>query len=97
LGLAGVGDLIATGGSRLSRNYRVGVGLGEGKPLSQVLSEIGQVAEGVPTTKAICVLAERYRTEMPISRALHDALFEGANLRQTITQLMLRPPKMEDG
>lgn len=96
LGLAGVGDLIATGGSRLSRNYRVGVGLGEGKPLSQVLAEIGQVAEGVPTTKAICLLAERQNVDMPISQALHDALFAGANLRQTITQLMLRPPKMED-
>jgi glycerol-3-phosphate dehydrogenase (NAD(P)+) len=97
LGLAGVGDLIATGGSRLSRNYRVGVGLGQGRALDQVLEEIGQVAEGVPTTKAICLLARRHGVEMPISQALHDALFEGADLRATITQLMLRPPKRESG
>ena len=95
LGLAGVGDLIATGGSRLSRNYRVGMGLGEGKPLGQVLDEIGQVAEGVPTTEAICLLADRHGVEMPISRALHGALVRGADLRETITQLMLRPPKSE--
>jgi glycerol-3-phosphate dehydrogenase (NAD(P)+) len=95
LGLAGVGDLIATGGSRLSRNYRVGVGLGEGKTLAEVLASIGQVAEGVPTTKAICLLAKQHGVDMPISEALHAALFHGADLRQTITQLMLRPPKSE--
>lgn len=97
LGLAGVGDLIATGGSKLSRNYRVGVGLGQGKLLNEVLNEIGQVAEGVPTTKAICLLGKRYSVDMPISEALHDALYEGADLRNTITQLMLRPPKSEVG
>jgi len=77
-----VGDLIATGGSRLSRNYRVGVGLGEGKPLASVLEEIGQVAEGVPTTRAICVLAGRAGIEMPISEAMFGALFEGADVRE---------------
>jgi glycerol-3-phosphate dehydrogenase (NAD(P)+) len=97
LGLAGVGDLIATGGSRLSRNYRVGVGLGQGKSLPQVLGTIGQVAEGVPTTSAICLLAQRYAVDMPISQALHAALFEGVDPRQTIPQLMLRPPKSEAG
>lgn len=95
LGLAGVGDLIATGGSRLSRNYRVGVGLGEGKPLEAVLEEIGQVAEGVPTTRAICLLAQRTGVEMPISEALHGALFEGLDVREAIRQLMLRPPRSE--
>jgi glycerol-3-phosphate dehydrogenase (NAD(P)+) len=95
LGLAGVGDLIATGGSRLSRNYRVGVGLGHGKPLEQVLAEIGQVAEGVPTTRAICVLARHTGIEMPISEAMHAALFDGADVRESITRLMMRPPKNE--
>jgi glycerol-3-phosphate dehydrogenase (NAD(P)+) len=95
LGLAGVGDLIATGGSRLSRNYRVGVGLGQGKPLAKVLEEIGQVAEGVPTTRAICVLARRTGIEMPIAESMHDALFSGADVRESITRLMLRPPKEE--
>jgi glycerol-3-phosphate dehydrogenase (NAD(P)+) len=95
LGLAGVGDLIATGGSRLSRNYRVGVGLGQGRKLEEVLEEIGQVAEGVPTTQAICLLARRIGVELPISEALHKALFEGADVRAGITQLMLRPPREE--
>lgn len=95
LGLAGVGDLIATGGSRLSRNYRVGLGLGQGQRLESILEEIGQVAEGVPTTQAICRLARRTGVEMPISEALHAALFEGAAVRESILQLMLRPARSE--
>lgn len=95
LGLAGVGDLIATGGSRLSRNYRVGMGLGEGRALTEILEDLGQVAEGVPTTRAICLLAKRTGVEMPISEALHGALFEGASIRESITTLMLRPPRGE--
>jgi glycerol-3-phosphate dehydrogenase (NAD(P)+) len=95
LGLAGVGDLIATGGSRLSRNYRVGVGLGQGMPLEVILEEIGQVAEGVPTTRAICVLANRAGIEMPIAEAMHGALFDGADVRESITRLMMRPPRNE--
>lgn len=95
LGLAGVGDLIATGGSRLSRNYRVGIGLGQGKKLEVILDELGQVAEGVPTTRAIVVLAAKAGVEMPISEALYKVLFEGASVRESITSLMLRPPKHE--
>ena len=95
LGLAGVGDLIATSGSHLSRNYRVGVGLGQGKELSEVLDEIGQVAEGVPTTRAICLLAARAGIEMPISEALFQVLFHGALPRESIPHLMLRPPREE--
>ncbi len=95
LGLAGVGDLIATGGSRLSRNYRVGIGLGQGRTLDEILAEIGQVAEGVPTTRAICVLGKRTNVEMPISEALYVILFENASVRDSITSLMLRPPKHE--
>jgi glycerol-3-phosphate dehydrogenase (NAD(P)+) len=95
LGLAGVGDLIATGGSRLSRNYRVGIGLGQGKALEDILAELGQVAEGVPTTSAIVLLGRKTGVEMPISEALYNVLFEGASVRDSITSLMLRPPKHE--
>ncbi|HSV74736.1 MAG TPA: NAD(P)H-dependent glycerol-3-phosphate dehydrogenase [Chthonomonadales bacterium] len=97
LGLAGVGDLIATGGSRLSRNFRVGVGLGMGRPLGEVVGELGQVAEGVPTTRAICRLAERAGMDVPIARALHRVLFEGRSVQQAIAELMLRPPRDEAG
>jgi glycerol-3-phosphate dehydrogenase (NAD(P)+) len=95
LGLAGVGDLIATGGSRLSRNYRVGFGLGVGKTLATILEEIGQVAEGVPTTRAICRLADRTGADMPVTRAIHAVLFEGAPVIATIDALMRRPPRDE--
>lgn len=95
LGLAGVGDLIATGGSRLSRNYRVGVGLGGGRPLASVLAELGQVAEGVPTLRAVRALAARAGVEMPISEALHAVVFGGAPVAQTIAELMTRPPRDE--
>lgn len=95
LGLAGVGDLIATGGSRLSRNYRVGLGLGQGRALNDILREIGQVAEGVPTTRAICTLADRVGVEMPVSRAIYAVLFEGAPVDATIEALMRRPPRDE--
>ncbi|MGC8666960.1 MAG: NAD(P)H-dependent glycerol-3-phosphate dehydrogenase [Chthonomonadales bacterium] len=95
LGLAGVGDLIATGGSRLSRNYRVGIGLGQGKQLQEILQELGQVAEGVPTTRAICCLARQANVEMPISEALYSILFEGASVHRTLRALMMRPAKPE--
>lgn len=95
LGLAGVGDLIATGSSKLSRNYRVGLGLGQGKALATILSEIGQVAEGVPTTRAICALARRVGVEMPISDALYSALFDGDPAVRVLERLMSRPPRGE--
>jgi glycerol-3-phosphate dehydrogenase (NAD(P)+) len=95
LGLSGVGDLIVTGGSRLSRNYRVGYALGQGRALDDVLEEIGQVAEGVPTTRALCDLAARCNIEIPLCAALYAILFEGRPIREIIRELMLRPPKDE--
>ena len=95
LGLSGVGDLIATGGSRLSRNYRVGVALGQGRALSDILEALGQVAEGVPTTRVVCELAARSGVEMPLCMALHSVLFEGRAAPDVIRELMLRPPKEE--
>jgi glycerol-3-phosphate dehydrogenase (NAD(P)+) len=75
-GLAGVGDLIATAASRLSRNWRVGAGLAEGKALPEILTGLGQVAEGVPTARAVARLAERHGLELPVCTAIH-ALLEG--------------------
>lgn len=95
LGLAGVGDLIATGGSKLSRNYRVGVGLGKGQALAEVLSDIGQVAEGVPTTRAMWRLAGSMGAEMPITRSMYGLLFEGMAVDRAVEELMLRPPRAE--
>ena len=95
LGLSGVGDLIATGGSGLSRNYRVGFALGQGRKLPEILSELGQVAEGVPTTHTLCDLAARNGVEMPLCVALHSALFEHRSPMAVIRELMSRPPKGE--
>lgn len=93
LGLAGVGDLIATGGSRLSRNYRVGFGLGQGRPLETILAELGQVAEGVPTTRAICTLATQAKVEMPVSEALYAIVIGGAPPGVVLASLMHRPQR----
>jgi glycerol-3-phosphate dehydrogenase (NAD(P)+) len=67
LGLAGMGDLLLTCTGDLSRNRRVGLELGRGRPLDAVLKEMGGVAEGVRTTRAACRLAERLKVELPIA------------------------------
>ena len=95
-GLSGLGDLMATGASRLSRNYRVGLALGQGRALSDVLADLGQVAEGVPTTRVLYELAARAAVEMPLCGALNSVLFEGRDAPDMIRNLMLRPPREEN-
>lgn len=73
-GLAGVGDLMATAASRLSRNWRVGHGLGQGKTLAAILAELGQVAEGVPTAQAVARLAEKLDLSLPVCCTVADLL-----------------------
>ena len=89
-GLSGVGDLIATSASRLSRNLRVGIALGQGKTLEDALRDVKQVAEGVPTTRAAVGLAELTGTDMPIARETYAVLFEGRPAREGLTALMSR-------
>jgi glycerol-3-phosphate dehydrogenase (NAD(P)+) len=67
LGLSGMGDLLLTCTGDLSRNRRVGLALGQGRELTSILEEVGQVAEGVQTTRAACQLAERLGVDLPIS------------------------------
>jgi len=73
-GLAGVGDLLATASSRLSRNWRVGEGLALGKELPEILESIGQVAEGVPTARAVARLAVAHGIALPVCGAVDDLL-----------------------
>lgn len=94
-GLAGVGDLMATAASRLSRNYRVGEGIAKGESLSDVLARLGQVAEGVTTAKAVTARARGIGVEMPVCDAVARLLFEGTSPFTEVNALMTRTPKEE--
>jgi glycerol-3-phosphate dehydrogenase (NAD(P)+) len=95
MGLAGVGDLMATCASPLSRNRRLGFGLGQGRKIEEVLQEIGQVAEGIPTTKAARDLAHKLGVEMPITEQVYDVLFSGKPPQVALQEVMSREPKEE--
>lgn len=88
LGLAGVGDLIVTCSSSLSRNYRVGYLVGEGRTLEQALEELGQTAEGVNTVALVVDKARELDVYMPIADGLHRILFGGEPLEGVIASLM---------
>lgn len=76
LGLSGVGDLFVTCSSPLSRNYRVGVALGKGQPLNDILSEMDQVAEGINTLGLLKAEADRREVHMPLVKGLYAILYE---------------------
>jgi glycerol-3-phosphate dehydrogenase (NAD(P)+) len=95
LGLAGVGDLILTSTSDLSRNRRVGLELGRGRKLADILSDIREVAEGVKTTQAACQLASRCGVEVPVAQAVHSVLRGESTPSQTLRSLMRRPLESE--
>lgn len=94
-GIAGVGDLFATASSRLSRNYRVGFGLGKGQSLETVLAEIGQVAEGVGTAECVALLAERHQVQLPIMTMVHQVLSNQITAADAVRLLMEREPQRE--
>lgn len=94
-GLAGIGDLIATCASPLSRNQQLGRRLAAGEKLDDILASTHAVAEGVFTTRAALQFAERYHVEMPITRQLGLILFEGLDPRKAVPELMMRDPKHE--
>lgn len=88
LGLSGVGDLFATCTSPLSRNYRVGFALGEGKTLEQATKELGQTAEGINTIIQVRQRAEELGVYMPITNALYEVVFEQAPPMHVALSLM---------
>jgi glycerol-3-phosphate dehydrogenase (NAD(P)+) len=94
-GLAGMGDLIATCASPLSRNQQLGRRLAAGEKLDAILQSTHSVAEGVSTTRAALQFAERYKVELPITRQLALVLFEGLDPHLAVPELMLRDPKHE--
>ena len=89
LGLSGVGDLYVTCTSPLSRNFRVGLALGQGKTLDQAVSQVGQVAEGVNTTKLVKEKADDLGIYMPLASALYATLFEQRSILESLQSMML--------
>lgn len=95
-GLSGMGDLVLTCTGDLSRNRSVGVELGRGRKLAEILAGMqGRVAEGVLTTHAALGLARKHAVEMPITEQMHAILNEGKSPEKAIGDLMARPGKVE--
>jgi len=94
-GLAGLGDLIATCASPLSRNHYVGVELTNGRSLKEITGSMIGVAEGVSTTAAAWNLARQLGIEMPITEKIYQVLYEGADPRQAANKLMLAVARHE--
>ncbi len=94
-GLAGLGDLVLTCTSRQSRNYQVGVQLGAGKKLAEILHDMQMVAEGVRTARAAFHLAEKFQIEMPIVEQVYRIIYEDQSPREAIQRLMTRELKDE--
>lgn len=95
MGLSGVGDLVVTCTSPHSRNWRAGNLLGKGESIDSILSNMGMVVEGVSTAKAAYELAKEYRIDMPITRAVYKVVYEDAEVKYVIMDLMNREGKAE--
>ena len=94
-GLAGIGDLIATCGSRLSRNHRLGEELAAGRTWAEIEATLPGTAEGAYTVKSALALADRLGVEMPIAREVERALFEGKSVQRCLVDLLARESKDE--
>ena len=87
LGLSGAGDLFLTASSVLSRNYRVGLGLAQGKPKERIVRELGEVAEGIGTAYALHGIAERSQLYLPIAKEVYEIL-EGKAPQESLHDLL---------
>jgi glycerol-3-phosphate dehydrogenase (NAD(P)+) len=95
-GLSGIGDLVLTCTGNLSRNRSVGIELGKGRHLADILSSLnGKVAEGIQSTAAALGLAARYEVEMPITQQMDAILHHGKSPKEAIRELMSRPGRDE--
>jgi len=94
-GLSGLGDLVLTCSSDLSRNRTIGRGLAEGRTAPEIERQIGQVAEGVRSSRGVHDLARRLEVEMPISDTVYRLLHENVPPREAVTALMMRETKAE--
>jgi glycerol-3-phosphate dehydrogenase (NAD(P)+) len=94
-GLSGIGDLVLTCTSTQSRNYSVGLQIGRGKKLDDILLHMNMVVEGVYTTRSAYALSKRYGIDMPIAAEIYQILFEGKPAQQAVKVLMGRDLKKE--
>jgi glycerol-3-phosphate dehydrogenase (NAD(P)+) len=94
-GLSGLGDLVLTCTGDLSRNRRVGLGLGRGEALAAILAALGHVAEGVSAARAAHTLAAALRVDMPICEAVYRVLYEDLPPRRAVEALLAREPGPE--
>jgi glycerol-3-phosphate dehydrogenase (NAD(P)+) len=94
-GLAGVGDLICTCMSPLSRNHHVGLELGKGRKIEEITSGMKQVAEGVQSSKAVMTLAQKHGVEMPICEGVYRVIHEGEEIGAMISELLRRVRQRE--
>lgn len=95
MGLSGVGDLIVTATSPHSRNWRAGKLIGKGLKMDEIQEEIGMAIEGLSTVIAAKELAEERNIEMPITNAIYQVVYEGADVEKTVLKLMRRESKAE--
>jgi len=95
MGLAGIGDLMVTCSSELSRNFRVGKGVAQGRSLDEICEELGEVAEGINTTRVVRELANREEVAMPIVDGVAQLLFDGATTSEVLEDLMTRAARYE--
>ncbi|MBX2965905.1 MAG: NAD(P)-dependent glycerol-3-phosphate dehydrogenase [Cyclobacteriaceae bacterium] len=91
LGLAGIGDLVTTSNSTLSRNFQVGYKLAKGQTLQEIITGMDEVAEGVNTVRIIKKCADHYKLRAPITNMLYKVLFEDLTVEQALTYLMRYP------
>jgi len=94
-GLAGMGDLVLTCNGDLSRNRKVGLALGRGQKIGEILESMNMVAEGVKTTKSAYQLAQREGVDMPTTSMMYRILYEDLDPKEAVVELMGRPPRKE--
>ena len=87
-GLAGLGDLVATCASPLSRNHYVGVELAKGRSLTEITGSMKEVAEGIPATQSAWALAKEHGVAMPITEKIYQVLYEGLQPRKAAAELI---------
>src|SRR5690606_14694172 len=94
-GMSGLGDLVLTCTSDLSRNRRAGIAIAQGKTVAEVVAAMGSTVEGIPSTRAAYALAQKHGVEMPITAEVYRVLYEGVRPEVGVERLMTRTPRME--